>query len=322
MNKHHNNIMTTRWDIIDITKYAENIIDNCPNDITEIKIDGSILYSYYRMQLGNVNTIGQGLSYNYDEYSKYADEITKYMSIPDNDLEPESHNKKTHVIIFNQYYDWFWYGNNRLFGNIIIDLERFIHLETFHIYQIYIKKINHIPKTVKSLYCISCQIQTLSKLPKYITELNCSGNNLKTLPSLKFTKLQSLFANSNCLKKLPILPITLERLYCYDNTIKELPMLPPNLTVLSCANNNITQIDHVPHKLVGLYIECNYIKSLPPLPKTLVDLFVYNNRITKIPELPNFLKRITCHENPIREYAPFPPSVKYANIDGTVMQID
>jgi Leucine-rich repeat (LRR) protein len=198
--------MSSRWDIIDITKYAANIIDNCPNDITEIKIDGSFLYSYYRIQMDNtININDEGLSYNYSEYAKYADELNEYMSKLDEDLDSESLVKKKYASIFNQYYDWFWYSNNtsRLYGNIIVDLARFTHLEAFYIYQIYVKKLIHIPKTLKTMYCISCQIHSLSALPKCLTALNCSGNKLKTLPRLQFIKLQSLFANSNFLKKLP-----------------------------------------------------------------------------------------------------------------------
>jgi hypothetical protein len=50
-------------------------------------------------------------------------------------------------------------------------------------------------------------------------------------------------------------------------------------------------------------------------------LFFANNHVIKMPELPGELKRITCHTNPLREYTPFPPSVKYANIDGTILEI-
>jgi Leucine-rich repeat (LRR) protein len=75
--------------------------------------------------------------------------------------------------------------------------------------------------------------------------------------------------------------------------------------------------------MAKLFIENNYIQSIPQtLPKTLTDFFIANNGIVKLPELPPFLKRISCHRNRIKEYEPFPPSIIYANLDGTPMQLD
>jgi len=145
---------------------------------------------------------------------------------------------------------------------------------------------------------------------------------LRFLPPLYFTKLEVLFCDFNQLTHIPVLPKSVQCLSCNDNILNELPYpLPHCLERLSCYNNNLTYLPTIPPKLVGLYISRNYIKNIPLLPKTLIDLFFDDNEVSEMPELPVFLKRIVCNKNPLKQYFPFPPSVCYANIDGTVMSL-
>jgi len=311
-----------RFDMVFIAEYALKMINAMPETIKEIKISGDVLYSYYLLH--NEITNEETPILTYDKYTEYYEKVMKLIDISDNIITDEERTCKHETVSFNQFFDNFWHANQRItiYGAITIDLSRFTELECFSIYQIYCKTIIKIPETVKCLSCKSCNMTKLSKVPKGIQILNCCGNKLHNLPQLFNTQLQSLFCNGNHIKRIPRLPDTVEWLYCYDNCISELPaILPLSLEFLSCANNDLTYISDLPNKLIGLYIENNFIRSIPELPKTLVDLFFANNHVIKMPELPGGLKRITCHTNPLREYTPFPPSVKYANIDGILMEL-
>ena len=317
MSRHPN-----RYDMIFITEYAFKMINAMPDTSKEIKIAGDVLYAYYMSH--NEITNDETPLLTYEAYIEFCEGINNSINLSDNEISSEARVNKYEWIAFNQFFDNFWYANQRIniSGAITIDLSRFKELECFSIYQIYCKTIINIPPTLKYLHCRSCNISKLSKMPKILEMLNCSGNKLRALPQLYFTMLKSLFCNSNQLKKIPALPKSVEWLYCYDNIISELPSsLPDALEFLSCSKNDLTQIPDLPPRLVGLYIDNNYIRHIPPLPKTLIDFFFSNNQVSKMPELPVFLKRITCNMNPLREYTPFPPSVKYANIEGTLMEL-
>lgn len=311
-----------RFDMVFIAEYALKMINAMPETMKEIKISGDVLYSYY--SLHNEITNEETPILTYDTYAEYYEKVMKLIDISDNIITDEERVCKHEMRSFNQFFDNFWHANKRMtvYGAITIDLSRFIELECFSIYQIYCKTIIKIPETLKFLTCKSCNITKLSKVPKTIQLLNCSGNKLYSLPQLVQTQLQTLFCNENYIKRIPRLPNTVEWLYCYNNSISDLPpILPLSLEFLSCANNDLTYLPDLPNKLIGLYIENNFIRNIPKLPKTLVDFFFANNYLVKMPELPCGLKRITCHMNPLREYTPFPPSVKYANIDGIVMEL-
>uniref|UniRef100_A0A6C0K161 Leucine-rich repeat domain-containing protein n=1 Tax=viral metagenome TaxID=1070528 RepID=A0A6C0K161_9ZZZZ len=311
-----------RYDMVFVAEYALKMINVIPNTAQEIKLAGDVLYAYYVSHGEIADDAFPILSYT--AYSDFYETIASSINLPDNEIPSETRVYKNDCIAFNQFFDNFWYANQRMnvFGAITVDLSRFKELECFSIYQIYCKTIIHIPQTLKFLHCRSCNLSKLNKMPKILEILNCSGNKLRSLPQLYHTSLKSLFCNSNQLKKIPALPKTLEWLYCYDNIIHELPTpLPISLEFLSCSRNDLTRLPDLPPKLVGLYIDQNFIRNIPPLPKTLIDFFFANNQVTKMPELPSFLKRITCNMNPLREYTPFPPSIKYANIDGTLMEL-
>lgn len=312
----------SRYDILFISEYALKMINEMPENAKEIKLSGDVLYAYLSSQ-GQTLT-AESPTINYETYTEFNDNLAKLILLTDNEISDEERKIKHDCLQFNQFYDDFWYVNKtiHLSGFITIDLSKFAELEHFSVYQIYCKTIIHIPDTLKLLHCRSCIISKLNKMPKKLEMLNCSGNRLRIIPQLYHTSLKSLFCNANLLNKLPVLPNSVEWIYCYDNKISQLPSpLPTSLEILSCSNNDLTFIPQIPNNLVGLYIDNNYISNIPFLPKTLVDLFFANNKIVKMPELPPFLKRITCYMNPIREYTPLPPSVKYANIDGTLMEL-
>uniref|UniRef100_A0A6C0HHF8 Leucine-rich repeat domain-containing protein n=1 Tax=viral metagenome TaxID=1070528 RepID=A0A6C0HHF8_9ZZZZ len=311
-----------RFDMVFIAEYALKMINSLPDNTKEIKLAGDVLYAYYVSHPEIADESSPILSYT--TYTELCESIANNINVSPNELSNIDRANNYESIAFNQFFDSFWYANQRMtiYGAIMIDLARFKELECFSIYQIYSKMIINIPSTLKFLHCRSCNLHKITKIPKVLEILNCSGNKLKCLPQLNHTVLQSLFCNSNKIRRIPKLPNSVEWLYCYDNIIAELPSpLPQKLEFLSCSNNDLTNIPDLPPKLIGLYIENNYIRSIPHLPKTLIDLFFANNQITKMPELPSFLRRITCHTNPLREYMPFPPSVKYANIEGALMEI-
>jgi hypothetical protein len=298
------------------------MINALPDDATEIKLAGDVLYAYYVSHPEIADNEHPLLSYT--SYTDFCESIANTVNLTDNEISPTDRINKHECIAFAQFFDNFWYANQRItiYGAITVDLSRFTQLECFSIYQIYCKTVINIPDTVKFLYCRSCNLTKLTKMPKILQILNCSGNQIRTLPQLNLTQLQSLFCNANKLRRIPKLPNSVEWLYCYDNVISELPSpLPQSLEFLSCSTNDLTRLPELPPRLIGLYIENNFIRNIPSLPKSLIDLFFSNNHVVKMPKLPVFLKRITCNTNPLREYEPFPPSVKYANIDGEVMEI-
>jgi Leucine-rich repeat (LRR) protein len=312
----------TRFDMVFVAEYALKMITKLPDNTKEIKLAGDVLYAYYLAHPEIADNETPILSYA--TYSEFCESIANSINRQDNEISQEERVNKHNCIEFNQFFDNFWYANQRMtvYGSITVDLFRFTELECFSIYQIYCKTIVHIPQTLKFLHCRSCNISKLTKMPKVLEILNCSGNQIRTLPQLNLTRLKSLFCNSNKIRKIPKLPNSVEWIYCYDNLIRELPNpLPQSLEFLSCSTNDLTHLPELPPRLVGLYIDNNFIRNLPTLPKSLIDLFFTNNQVAKMPELPVFLRRITCNINPLREYAPFPPSVKYANIDGTLMEL-
>jgi len=305
-----------------ISEYALKIINAMPDNTKEIKLSGDVLYSYYVSHPEIEDECTPILSYT--AYTGFCESIANTANLNDNEISPTERINKHECIAFNEFFDNFWYANQRMtvYGAITVDLSRFTQLECFSIYQIYCKTIIHIPDTVKFLHCRSCNLTKLTKMPRVLQILNCSGNQIRTLPQLNSTKLQSLFCNANKIRRIPKLPNSVEWLYCYDNIIRELPSpLPLALEFLSCSTNDLTHLPELPPRLTGLYIDNNFIRNIPKLPKSLIDLFFANNQVVKMPQLPVFLKRITCNTNPLREYEPFPPSVKYANIEGEVMQI-
>ncbi len=315
-------IHPNRFDMIFIAEYALKMINAMPETTKEIKLSGDVLYAYCFNHIETTNDETPLLTY--EAYVEFSESIAESINMTDNEISGETRVCKYDCIAFNQFFDNFWYANYRIniFGAITVNLSRFKQLECFSIYQIYCKNIVNIPQSLKQLHCRSCSLSKLSKMPKKLEVLNCSGNKLRSLPNLHFTDMKSIFCNANQLKKIPALPNSVEWLYCYDNVICELPsQLPRSLEFLSCSNNDLSILPELPAKLVGLYIDNNFIRTIPTLPKTLIDLFFANNQVSKMPELPAFLKRITCNMNPIREYTPFPPSVKYANIDGTLMEL-
>jgi len=312
----------TRVDMVFIAEYALKMTTELPANTKEIKLAGDMLYAYYVAHPEIADDETPILSYA--EYTIFCENIANTINRQDNEISSEERVHKHNCIEFTQFFDNFWYANQRfnVFGAITVDLSRFTELECFSIYQIYCKTIVHIPPTLKFLHCRSCNISKLTKMPKVLEVLNCSGNQIRALPQLNLTRLKSLFCSSNKIRKIPKLPNSVEWIYCYDNLIRELPNpLPQSLEFLSCSTNDLTQLPKLPPRLVGLYIDNNFIRHIPPLPKSLIDLFFSNNQVAKMPELPVFLKRITCNTNPLREYEPFPPSVKYANIDGELMEI-
>jgi Leucine-rich repeat (LRR) protein len=308
-------------DIVFVSQYALRMIDAMPDTMTEIKISGDMLYAYSILN-PNIRDPNTPLL-SYDDYKNYCDKLIEILTISPNIATHEEHIQSLSTITFNKLRDKYYRQNihiNACSGEI--NLSRFTQLENFYIYQIFFKSIKKIPSSLKYLSCKSCNISRLSKLPKSLNILNCTENHIKHLPALYNTQLQSLFCSGNRIQRIPKLPNTIEWLYCYNNDIYTLPdILPKSLEILSCTNNNITILPELPNKITGLYVEHNYIKTIPSLPKTLIDCFFGDNRVKKMTELPVFLKRITCYDNPINEFVPLPPSVIYANIHGTVMEL-
>jgi hypothetical protein len=210
-------------DITIIGRYASHIINTCPVDVIDIKIDGDILFLYHREHPGDYD----GSSLSYENYNIFANEIRDNIINNKNHLSDESRVRNEALNIFGEFYDLKFYSNYIYtdYGSIIVDLERFTNLENFYMYRIFTKTIKNVPQTVKTFYCNSCQLKALPKMPKSLETLNCSGNRIRSLPRLQFTKLRNLYVISNWLKKISKLPVTIEKLYCYADSYLKFGLL-------------------------------------------------------------------------------------------------
>ena len=180
----------------------------------------------------------------------YDDEIIKYLSVLDYEIQDIHISSKSITVL--------------------PDLSRFKKLRHLDISHNYLKNLNDLPKTLKSLSCDTFQISNYDNLPPdleilYISPQNCIQTNniiLNNLPiSLKYIKcwgsnlihldylpisVTILDCNLNKLSKLDNLPIYLSKLNCFNNKISKLHNLPSFLQLLICYNNNIKKIYHPP----------------------------------------------------------------------------
>ena len=309
-------------DIVFVVKYAIKMLKTIPETTKEIKLCGCTLYAYYCMHIERED---ERIPYtDYTAYKEFHKTVQSSYDISDDVLPPETKKSKQVAVAYSEYFQKLVHWNQMppCSPYLCVDLVNFKDLERFSLYSVWCKEIMHIPQTLQYLDCGGCGIVKITKLPRTLEFLNCNYNKLKFLPPLYFTKLKALFCDFNELIYIPMLPKSVEFVSCSYNVLNELPCpLPESLETLSCANNQLTILPPIPPKLIGLYVDKNFLKTIPELPKSVIDLFFANNEVSKMPELPVFLKRISCYKNPIKQYTPFPPSVHYANIDGTVMKL-
>ena len=151
-----------------------------------------------------------------------------------------------------------------------------------------IKKLDDLPRHLKTLVCDNNNLTMLNNLPPKIKYLDCSSNDIIEILNVP-SELIFLKCSSNKITLLEKLPNTLLTLFCDYNKITSLENLPNSLELLVCDDNKITLLENLP---LGLkYLSCgkNKINSLNNLPKKLSYLQCSYNRIENI-ELPVYLQ--------------------------------
>jgi E3 ubiquitin-protein ligase SspH2 len=301
--------------ILQLSNYAQRIIESCPPNTADITIYGDVLYAYLQEHPNRVDA-----PISYDTLKQYTFEI-------DSGARERSAGQNTHQHInhYGNLWSQFWEENPPGLGvqeSLTIDLTNFPQLQKFHISYLYVYEIINIPESVITLSCKFCQLKKIGEVPEKLEYLNCSGNMIYRLPQIYHTQLKSLFCCGNRLEFLPKLPRMLEWLYCYQNRIRKLPNLPPTLEYLSCAYNQLYILPNIPDTVVSICADNNYIREIPVLPKALKTLFCASNRICKIENLPIFLQRFSCHNNPIVDYGVIPPSVRYLNLHNELWTLE
>lgn len=217
-----------------------------------------------------------------------------------------------------------------------------------------VKRIKHLPKTLKTLIMRdSKKLSNLDNIPSTLTILDLSDSfeleietfpdnirqleiekcNYEKLPLLP-SKLEHLNCSRNNLSILPMLPETLIKLECDHNQITSLPDLPNGLVKVKCSNNrlmsfpvlgdNITTINinhndikvirSIPSKLIKLHCRNCNLSVLPELSKTLKKLHCGDNHLTSLPFLPNRLVELEIEGNPIYKIQDLPVSLKVLDI--------
>lgn len=165
-----------------------------------------------------------------------------------------------------------------------IDINKCINLQILDISNNHIKTINHLPKSIKELYCSDNKIDFIVESDG-LEILNCSGNYLSFISPY----------------------ISLKGLECNDNYIFKIDaLLYPNLKSLICKNNRIKKIVGFSN-LEYIDISCNQLVEINNIPN-IIDLLCNNNKITNLPppsDIPNILY-IEIQENDIKtiEYYP------------------
>lgn len=304
--------MATIRQILQLSNYAQRIIESCPPNTTDITIYGDVLYAY--LQERPEISVDDDRTISYETLKHYTYQV-----------ESGSTNAQSHINHYGTLWNQFWEDNNpglAVQESLSIDLTNFPQLQKFHISYLYVYEIINIPESVITLSCKFCQLKKIGDVPERLEYLNCSGNMVYRLPQLYHTQLKSLFCCSNNLEFLPKLPRTLEWLYCYHNRIRRLPNLPPTMEYLSCAYNQLCVLPNIPDTMMSICVDNNYIREIPALPKTLKTFFCSSNRIRKIENLPVFLHRFSCYNNPIVDYGVIPPSVKYLNLHNEIWSLE
>ena len=114
------------------------------------------------------------------------------------------------------------------------------------------------------------------------SSLKINQLKLRSLPDCleQLKALETLDVSQNCILNLPA-------------------KLPPNLRNLYANSNALTQLPVLPGSLVDLNVNLNWLSSLPEnLPRTLVELFANQNALRSLPnDLPSGLKHLSVNGN-------------------------
>ena len=152
-----------------------------------------------------------------------------------------------------------------------------------------IKKLDDLPRNLKTLKCEDNKLTSLNNLPSKIKYLDCSHNKITELLNLP-RELIFLKCDYNKIIKLDNLPLTLEILICGCNEIISLDKLPKGLKYLNCQDNKLETLNNLPKFLHHLEIGYNRIDDieLPPY----LEEFICNNSRIYIESFPNMLDYI------------------------------
>ena len=170
-----------------------------------------------------------------------------------------------------------------------------------------VRRITHIPPSVKYLSIQHSSLEELPDLPPGLVSLRLDtirSLDTEVLPPLPATLIELVIMNVN-IRLCETLPPRLQKLTCDGMYLTSLPaILPPTLLELSCAQNRISALpDVLPSSLAYLNCSSNQLESLrPALPRSLRVLNCSKNMIRVLPALPDSLRTLDFSINPIETY--------------------
>ena len=171
-------------------------------------------------------------------------------------------------------------------------LKNYDWLEELEIDSQKIKKIQNLPKDLKSLSLFNNLIEDIpnNELPKNLLSLNLSRNKIQTLQNIPST-VKELDVSHNLLRGCYLLTNTdLEELSIESNFLENMPLLLNGLKRLDISQNKLQKIYNVVDSIEDLDFSLNEITMINKLPKNAKRINGFNNKITFLCDLPDELE--------------------------------
>ncbi len=209
-----------------LNKEANEILNQYPNDITELNISNK-----------NIKGVIDLSKFTHLTKLNCKSNSIKYIILPNKLIEINCGSNKIKAL-------------NNLPKNLIkLNCESNL-----------IKQLDKLPNELKKLNCSNNILTSLDKLPNKLEELDCSHNELKSLDKLP-TSLIKVTCENNQIRSIYKLRYCNECNKFYDiDKCKNFKSY--NLVELNCKNNNLKILDNLPNTLKRIECSYNYIESL------------------------------------------------------------
>jgi hypothetical protein len=116
------------------------------------------------------------------------------------------------------------------------------NLRSLYISHTQLTRLPQLPDSIEHLECVDCQLTQIQNLPGRLQYFLCYDNQLTSLPPIG-EMLREINCSRNRLTKLPTFPphSQLRRLYANSNQIKTIPILPDSLQGFDVSNNPLIE---------------------------------------------------------------------------------
>jgi hypothetical protein len=275
-------------DFIDVSFWTYSYsIHNIKNEIDDDDKLNNLKHDILRFWIGLTN----------DEKKKFISIINKYWE--ENEYNEYFYQKKVYSDDID-YNDKSLYDDHEMLYCVDENLESIDLMTTEDMIYINcsenkIKKLDDLPRCVKTLVCRENKLTSLNNLPPKLKYLDCSYNHLIELLNLP-KELIFIKCDVNKITSLDKLPLTLEILICNCNEITVLDKLPEGLKYLNCQGNKISTLNNLPKYLYHLEIgnDKMYYEEivLPPY----LEEFICGQTCVEINFFPNMLNCINLKD--------------------------